>query len=207
MTDLNASNTEGPMKNPAGGTAAEARALLARSEELISAERIRAKVDELAAAINRDYAGADLLLLCILRGGVVFLADLMRRLAVPHTVDFMAVSSYGKGARKSSGQVRITLDLRTPIEGRDVLVVEDIIDSGRTLSSVLDLLRARQPRSLEVCVLLDKVERREVAIPVRYRGFEIPDRYVFGYGLDVDEYHRNLPYLAALPEGSSAHEA
>jgi hypoxanthine phosphoribosyltransferase len=173
------------------------------SDVLISAERIRAKIGELAAQIDRDYAGADLVLLCILRGGVVFLADLMRALAVPHTVDFMAVSSYGKGARKSSGQVQITFDLRTSIEGRDVLVVEDIIDSGRTLASVLDLLRARRPRSLEVCVLLDKVERREVEIPLRYRGFVIPDRYVFGYGLDIDEYCRNLPHIAALKgEGS-----
>jgi hypoxanthine phosphoribosyltransferase len=176
------------------------------TEMLISAGQIRAKVAELAAAIDRDYASADLLLLCILRGGVVFLADLMRALTVPHTVDFMAVSSYGKGARKSSGQVRITFDLRSSIEERDVLVVEDIIDSGHTLASVLDLLRARRPRSLEVCVLLDKTERREVDIPLRYRGFTIPDRYVFGYGLDIDEYRRNLPYIAALQEGESRTE-
>jgi hypoxanthine phosphoribosyltransferase len=196
--------TDGVAQNPGGDrAAAEARALLARSEELISAERIQAKVGELAAAISREYAGADLLLLCILRGGVVFLADLMRRISVPHTVDFMAVSSYGAGARKSSGQVQITFDLRTSIEGRDVLVVEDIIDSGRTLASVLELLRARHPHSLEVCVLLDKSERREVEIPVRFRGFEIPDRYVFGYGLDIDEYQRNLPYVAALRVGSA----
>jgi hypoxanthine phosphoribosyltransferase len=168
---------------------------------LISAEQIRAKVEDLAAQISRDYAGKDLLLLCILRGGVVFLSDLMRKLSVPNTVDFMAVSSYGKGARKSSGQVRITFDLRNSIEDRDVLVVEDIIDSGHTLASVLELLRARHPRSLEVCVLLDKTERREVEIPLRYRGFEIPDRYVFGYGLDIDEYRRNLPHIAALKVG------
>jgi hypoxanthine phosphoribosyltransferase len=166
-------------------------------EVLISADTIQAKVGELAARIDRDYAGKDLLLLCILRGGVVFLSDLMRKITVPHTVDFMAVSSYGVGARRSSGQVRITFDLRTSIQDRDVLVVEDIIDSGRTLASVLELLRARHPRSLEVCVLLDKTERREVEIPLRYRGFAIPDRYVFGYGLDIDEYCRNLPYLAA----------
>jgi hypoxanthine phosphoribosyltransferase len=173
------------------------------SDVLISASRIQAKIDELAAQIDRDYAGADLLLLCILRGGVVFLTDLMRRLSIPHTVDFMAVSSYGKGARQSSGQVQITFDLRTAIEGRDVLVVEDIIDSGHTLASVLDLLRARRPRSLEVCVLLDKTERREVEIPLRYRGFIIPDRYVFGYGLDIDEYGRHLPHIAALKDGSA----
>ena len=134
---------------------------------------------------------------------MVFLSDLMRRLTVPHTVDFMAVSSYGTGARKSSGPVQITFDLRTSIEDRDVLVVEDIIDSGHTLASVLDLLRARRPRSLEVCVLLDKIERRETEIPVRYRGFIIPDRYVFGYGLDIDEFNRNLPYVAALKDGES----
>jgi hypoxanthine phosphoribosyltransferase len=173
---------------------------------LISAEQIRAKVEDLAAQISRDYAGKDLLLLCILRGGVVFLSDLMRKLSVPHTVDFMAVSSYGKGARKSSGQVRITFDLRNSIEDRDVLVVEDIIDSGHTLASVLELLRARHPHSLEVCVLLDKTERREVEIPLRYRGFEIPDRYVFGYGLDIDEYRRNLPHIAALQAGEKRNE-
>jgi hypoxanthine phosphoribosyltransferase len=169
-------------------------------EVLISAALIQAKVEEVAAQIDRDYAGKDPMLLCILRGGVIFLADLMRALSIPHTVDFMAVSSYGTGARKSSGQVRITFDLASSIAGRDVLVVEDIIDSGRTLASVLELLRARHPRSLEVCVLLDKTERREVEIPIRYRGFIIPDRYVFGYGLDIDEYHRNLPYVAAVLE-------
>jgi hypoxanthine phosphoribosyltransferase len=163
---------------------------------LISAEQIQAKVEEMAAEISRDYAGADLMLLCILRGAVVFLSDLMRRLTVPHTVDFMAVSSYGMGARKTFGQVRITLDLTASIAGRDILVVEDIIDSGNTLASVLELLRARHPRTLEVCVLLDKAERREVNIPLRYRGFSIPNRYVFGYGLDIDEYYRNLPYIA-----------
>ena len=175
------------------------------TEVLLSADQIQAKVEQIAAEINRDYAGTDLLLLCILRGGVIFLADLMRKLTVPHTVDFMAVSSYGAGARRSSGQVRITFDLASSIEGRDVLIVEDIIDSGHTLASVLELLRARHPRSLEVCVLLDKTERREVEIPVRYRGFSIPDRYVFGYGLDIDEYHRNLPHIAVVrdePSGS-----
>jgi hypoxanthine phosphoribosyltransferase len=172
-------------------------------EVLISAGRIQTRVEELAAEINRDYAGADLTLVCILRGGVVFLTDLMRKLDVPHTVDFMAVSSYGVGARRSSGQVRITFDLGSSIAGRDVLVVEDIIDSGRTLASVLELLRARHPRSLEVCVLLDKAERREVEIPLRYRGFTIPDRYVFGYGLDIDERYRNLPYVAAMRNGNA----
>jgi hypoxanthine phosphoribosyltransferase len=115
-------------------------------------------------------------------------------------VDFISVSSYGIGARATSGQVRITLDLTASITGLDVLVVEDIIDSGRTLASVLDLLRARNPRTLEVCVLLDKTQRREVDIPLRYRGFPIPDRFVFGYGLDIDEYYRNLTYIAVAGE-------
>jgi hypoxanthine phosphoribosyltransferase len=172
-------------------------------EVLLSAGQIQAKVEKLAAEINRDYAGTDLMLLCILRGGVIFLADLMRALSVPHTVDFMAVSSYEVGERQSSGQVRITFDLGSSISGRDVLVVEDIIDSGRTLASVLELLRTRHPRSLEVCVLLDKIERREVEIPIRYRGFTIPDRYVFGYGLDIDQYYRNLPYIAVRREAAS----
>jgi hypoxanthine phosphoribosyltransferase len=166
-------------------------------EILITASQIEARVGELAAEIDRDYADGNLLLLCILRGGVVFLADLMRALTIPHAIDFMAFSSYETGARQSSGRVRITLDLNTPIVGRDVLVVEDIIDSGHTLKSVLELLRVRHPHSLEICVLLDKAERREVPIPVRYRGFTIPDRFVFGYGLDIDERHRNLPYIAA----------
>ena len=166
-------------------------------QTLISSRQLQSRVAELAAEISRDYAGADLLLLCILRGAVIFLSDLMRCLTIPHAVDFMAVSSYGIGARATSGQVRITLDLTASITGRDVLVVEDIIDSGRTLASVLDLLRARNPRTLEVCVLLDKTQRREVDIPLRYRGFPIPDRFVFGYGLDIDEYYRNLPYIAA----------
>jgi hypoxanthine phosphoribosyltransferase len=165
-------------------------------ETLISSAQLQSRVAELATEIGRDYAGADLLLVCILRGAVIFLADLMRCLTIPHAVEFMAVSSYGIGARESSGPVRITLDLANSIAGRDVLLVEDIIDSGRTLASVLGLLRARNPRTLEVCVLLDKTQRRETDIPLRYRGFSIPDRFVFGYGLDIDEYFRNLPYIA-----------
>ncbi len=170
------------------------------SEVLISADRIHARVTELAAEIDRDYAHGDLLLLCILRGGVIFLADLMRAITIPHAIDFMAFSSYEAGVRQSSSRVRITLDLGTPIAGRDVLIVEDIIDSGRTLAAVLELLRTRRPRSLEACVLLDKEERREVAVPLRYRGFTIPNRFVFGYGLDIDERCRNLPYIAATQE-------
>ncbi len=170
-------------------------------EILIPEEALQARIRELGAQISRDYQGQDLLLICILRGGVMFLGDLMRALTVPHTVDFMAVSSYGAGARQSRGHVRITLDLTTSIEDRNVLIVEDIIDSGHTIASVIDLLRARRPRSLRVCTLLDKAERREADVPIDYRGFVIPDKFVFGYGLDLDEYYRNLPFVGvARPE-------
>jgi hypoxanthine phosphoribosyltransferase len=167
---------------------------------LFSEDALRARVAELGAAISRDYARGDLLLLCILRGGVVFLADLMREITIPLAIEFMALSSYEVGARSSSGDVRITLDVTASIAGRDVLIIEDIIDSGRTLSAVLELLRARHPRSLEVCVLLDKSERREIPIPLKYIGFDVPDRFVFGYGLDMDDHFRNIPYIAALQE-------
>jgi hypoxanthine phosphoribosyltransferase len=167
-------------------------------EVLFSEEEVRKRVAELGAEISRDYAGEDLLLICILRGGVIFLTDLMRTLTIPHGVDFMAVSSYGAGRRESSGQVRITFDLNTNISDRNVLIVEDIIDSGRTLSSVLELLSTRKPKSLTVCTLLDKVERREVEVAIKYCGFEIPDKFVFGYGLDIDEFYRNLPFIGVV---------
>jgi len=165
------------------------------AEVLIPEARLQARIRELGAEISRDYADQDLILICILRGGVLFLADLMRAISVPHTVDFMAVSSYGAGARKSGGQVRIALDLSASIEGRNVLLVEDIIDSGHTIASVLEMLQTRQPASLKVCTLLDKAERREVVVPIDYRGFSIPSKFVFGYGLDLDEYYRNLPFI------------
>ncbi|HEX9681333.1 MAG TPA: hypoxanthine phosphoribosyltransferase [Anaerolineales bacterium] len=165
------------------------------AEVLIPEARLQARIRELGAEISRDYADQDLILICILRGGVLFLADLMRAISVPHTVDFMAVSSYGAGARTSGGQVRITLDLSASIEGRNVLLVEDIIDSGHTIASVLEMLQTRQPASLKVCTLLDKAERREVVVPIDYRGFSIPSKFVFGYGLDLDEYYRNLPFI------------
>ena len=155
-------------------------------EILIPADKLQHRIEELAHEISRDYANRNLLLLCILRGGVVFLTDLMRYMTIPHAIDFMAVSSYGAGNRKSSGQVRITLDINTDIHGTDVILVEDIIDSGHTIASVLELLSARHPHSLEVCALLDKKERREVEVPVRYTGFSIPNKFVFGYGLDID---------------------
>ncbi len=167
-------------------------------EILISKEALQKRVAELGAEISEDYKDKDPVLICILRGGVMFLTDLMRNMEVPHAVEFMAVSSYGAGRRESSGEVRITLDLNTSIADRDVLVVEDIIDSGRTLSSVLELLSTRKPRSLTVCTLLDKAERREVHVPIRYRGFVIPDKFVFGYGLDIDEFYRNLPFIGVV---------
>lgn len=170
-------------------------------EILISEEALRQRVAELGAQISQDYKNSEkLVLLCILRGGVMFLTDLIRHLTVPHMVDFMAVSSYGAGSRQSTGQVRITLDLNTSIEDCDVLIVEDIIDSGRTLASVINLLSARKPRSLAVCTLLDKAERREVEVPLRYVGFTIPNKFVFGYGLDLDELYRNLPFIGVVNE-------
>ena len=169
------------------------------AEILIDEEALQDRVSELGREISLDYTGTDeLLLICILRGGMVFLVDLMRRITVPHQVDFMAISSYGAGVRESDGNVRVTLDLQTNIRDKDVLLVEDIIDSGHTISHVLELLSTRQPRSLKVCSLLDKAERREVVVPIHYRGFEIPNKFVFGYGLDLDEYYRNLPFIGVV---------
>jgi hypoxanthine phosphoribosyltransferase len=167
-------------------------------EILIDEETLQQRIQELGAEISLDYEGKQLMLACILRGGVLFLTDLMRALTVPHTIDFMAVSSYGTGARESSGQVRITLDLQMSVEGHDVLLVEDIIDSGNTIASVLELLRTRNPNSLKVCTLLDKYERREAEVPIDYCGFKIPNKFVFGYGLDLDEYYRNLPFVGVV---------
>jgi len=169
------------------------------AETLIDEDTLQNRVIEIGNEINRDYAGTDtLLLICILRGGIVFLVDLMRHITVPHQIDFMAISSYGAGTRESDGNVRVTLDLQTNIRDKDVLLVEDIIDSGHTISHVLELLSTRQPRSLKVCSLLDKAERREVVVPIHYRGFEIPNKFVFGYGLDLDEYYRNLPFIGVV---------
>jgi len=168
------------------------------SEVLITEERLKKRIPELGAEISRDYQGRDLLLICILRGGVMFLTDLMRHITIPHSIDFMAVSSYGSGARESSGQVRITMDLTIDISGRNVLLVEDIVDSGNTIASVLALLESRQPTSLKVCSLLDKTESRMANVPIHYTGFEIPNKFVFGYGLDLDEYYRNLPFIGVV---------
>jgi hypoxanthine phosphoribosyltransferase len=165
---------------------------------LISEEALQSRVAELGQEISHDYDGKDLLLVCVLKGGVMFLTDLMKQISVPHGIDFMAVSSYGSGARESSGVVRILMDLSSDIKGRHVLIVEDIIDTGQTLAYILRLLRTRNPASLRVCCLLDKPSRREVPIEVDYLGFSIPDEYVFGYGLDLDEYYREVPLIATL---------
>ncbi|NUM49171.1 MAG: hypoxanthine phosphoribosyltransferase [Anaerolineales bacterium] len=167
-------------------------------EILIDEHTLQKRIAELGAKISQDYAGQDLLLICILRGGVLFLTDLMRRITIDHTIDFMAVSSYGVGARESTGHVRINFDLKTDIYNRNVILVEDIIDSGYTLKTVLEILETRHPKTLRVCTLLDKTERRKVQIPVHYCGFAIPDKFVFGYGLDIDEHYRQLPFIAAV---------
>ncbi|MDI6770601.1 MAG: hypoxanthine phosphoribosyltransferase [Anaerolineales bacterium] len=168
------------------------------AEVLIDEKTLQNRVAELGAQISRDYAGQDMLLICILRGGMIFLVDLMRQISVPHQIDFMAISSYGSGARQSEGDIRLTLDLQTNIHDKNVLLVEDIIDSGHTLSYVLEFLTTRQPKTLRVCTLLDKKERREVDIPIHYCGFVIPNKFVFGYGLDLDEYYRNLPFVGVV---------
>jgi hypoxanthine phosphoribosyltransferase len=164
---------------------------------LVQSDELQQRVRELGAQISRDYAGRNLLLVGVLKGAVFFLSDLMRHIEIPCEVDFMAVASYGS-ATKSSGVVRILKDLDTAIEHRDVLIVEDIVDSGLTLQYLLRNLGARNPRSLEVCALLTKPERRKVDLPTRYVGFEIPNRFAIGYGLDHGERYRNLPYVAAL---------
>jgi len=173
-------------------------------EVLVSEEDLRRRVTELAADVSSDYEGRPPLLVAILKGAVPFLADLMRELTIPCELDFMAVSSYGSST-DSSGVVRILKDLDSSISDRDVLIVEDIIDSGLTLHYLIRTLQARGPKSLEVCALLTKPERRRVDLPVKYVGFEIPNRFAIGYGLDHGERFRNLSYVAALRENT--HEA
>jgi hypoxanthine phosphoribosyltransferase len=168
-------------------------------EILVPADDLNRRVGELAEQISRDYEGRDLVLIGVLKGAVFFLSDLMRQLTIPCEVDFMAVASYGS-ATKSSGVVRILKDLDAVIEGRDVLIVEDIVDSGLTLQYLLRNLAGRNPRSLEVCALLIKPERRKVELNTQYVGFEIPNKFAIGYGLDHDERYRNLPYVAALKQ-------
>jgi hypoxanthine phosphoribosyltransferase len=176
------------------------------TDVLIDRDALQKRIAELGEEISADYAGRDLLLVGVLKGAVFFMADLMRGLSIPCEIDFMAISSYGDST-DSSGVVRILKDLDINIEGRDVLVVEDIIDSGLTLSYLMRNLEAREPASLEICALLTKPDRREIEVPVRYVGFEIPNRFVIGYGLDFAERYRNLPYVGVLdpalvPEGA-----
>ena len=166
-------------------------------EVLVDEQTIEKRVAELGAQISCDYAGEKLLIVCLLRGGIIFTADLTRFLTIPHALDCMSLSSYGVGYYASSGNVRVNLDLMTNIEGLHVLLVEDIVDSGRTLAHVLQMLRTREPKSLKVCVLLDKKYRREVPVEVDYVGFDVPDKYVFGYGIDIDERYRHLRFIAS----------
>ncbi len=164
---------------------------------LVEKVDIEKRVSELGEQISRDYAGRDLLIVCLLRGGLTFTADLTRHISINHELDCMSLSSYGTGHYASSGNVRVNLDLMTNIEGRNVLLVEDIVDSGRTLSHVLMMLKTREPKSVKVCVLLDKKMRREVPVIADYVGFDVPDKYIFGYGIDIDEHYRHLPFIAA----------
>ncbi len=165
--------------------------------ELISEADVAAKIAELGAQISKDYEGEDIYMLCILKGGVFFMTELAKHVTVPVSLDFMSVSSYGSQTR-SSGNVRIIKDLDTPIEGKNVLVVEDIIDTGRTLAYLLDNLQQRKPKSLKLCTLLDKPQQRVTEVDVDYVGFQIPDKFVVGYGLDYDQHYRNLPYIGVV---------
>lgn len=169
-------------------------------EVLIDTETLQQRIHELGQHISTDYRhlGGDLILICILKGGVMFLTDLMRHIDYPHEIDFMAVSSYGKGARETTRNVRIDMDLTAQLTNKHVLIVEDIIDSGYTLEFVIKLLKARGPTSIRLVTLLNKQSRREVPIPVDYVGFDIEDRFVFGYGLDLDEKYRNLPFIGVV---------
>jgi len=166
---------------------------------LIDEDTLQAKVRELGAKITEDYEGKNLLLICVLKGAAVFVSDLMKRINLPLEIDFMAVSSYGSDT-KSSGVVRILKDLDKGIEGKHLLIVEDIIDSGLTLSYLIENHKARGPESVEVCTILDKPDRRKVDMNIRYTGFQVPDEFVVGYGLDYAEKYRNLPYVAVLKE-------
>ncbi len=167
------------------------------AEILIGAEELQAKVAELGRQISEDYRGRNPLLICLLRGAVVFLSDLIRAIDIPLEMDFIAISSYGDST-ESSGVVRLVMDLKSNITGRNVLIVEDIVDTGRTLAYILDNLRTRRPADVKVCALLSKPSRREVQVELDYLGFEIPDKFVVGYGLDYAENYRNLPFIGVL---------
>ncbi len=166
-------------------------------EVLVTKEDVEERISEMADEINRAYAGKSLHLVCVLKGGAFFMCELAKHLNMPVSLDFMSVSSYGS-ATKSSGVVKIVKDLDEPIKDKDVLVVEDIVDSGRTLSYLMEMLRDRGPKSLHLCTLLDKPERRVVEVNVDYTGFQIPDKFVVGYGLDYDQHYRNLPYIGVV---------
>ena len=169
-----------------------------RIRTMIEEERVAARIRELGEAISQEYEGREIHLICVLKGGVFFMCELAKRITVPVTMDFMSVSSYGSGT-SSSGVVRIVKDLDQPLEGKDVLIVEDIIDSGRTLGYLIEILKKRHPKSLRLCTLLDKPERRVVGnVQVDYCGFQIPDEFVVGYGLDYAQKYRNLPYIGIL---------
>ena len=174
---------------------------------LIPQEQLRKRIAELGAAISRDYVGKDLLLVCILKGGVLFLSDLIRAIRIPHAIYFMAISSYGGTRTESSGVVRIIMDLDANISNRNVLLVEDIIDTGRTLTYITELLKTRNPSSIRICTLLNKPSRREVDVPLDYVGFDIPNEFVVGYGLDFNEIYRNLPFIGVLKVGLYASSA
>ena len=166
---------------------------------LLNEEEVDRRIKEIADQINKDYEGKEVHLICILKGGVFFTCELAKRLTVPVTLDFMSVSSYGDDT-KSSGVVKIVKDLDQPLEGKDVLIVEDIIDSGKTLNHLKPMLESRNPASLHLCTLLSKPDRREVEVPVKYIGFEVPDEFVVGYGLDYAQKYRNLPYIGVVEE-------
>lgn len=168
-------------------------------EILIAEDALQSKVAELGAKITEDYKDKDLLLVCVLKGAVIFVSDLMRQIDLPLDIDFMAISSYGTNTQ-SSGVVRILKDLNTSIENRHVLIVEDIIDSGLTLSYLVENLKSRGPSSVEICTILDKPDRRAINLDIKYTGFQVPDEFVVGYGLDYAEKYRNLPYIAILKE-------
>jgi hypoxanthine phosphoribosyltransferase len=176
-------------------------------EILIDREALQVRISALGAQISADYRGTEsLMLICLLKGGVMFLTDLMRHIDVPHEIDFLAVSSYGRGTRQATGKVRIDMDLTGEVTDKHLLIVEDIIDSGYTLRFVMDVLRARHPASIRLVTLLDKPSRRQIAIPVDYTGFQIEDKFVFGYGLDLDEKFRNLPFIGVVREDALGRE-
>ena len=164
---------------------------------LFSEEEVDARIRQMGEQISRDYAGREVHLICVLKGGSFFMCELAKRITVPVYLDFMSVSSYGSET-KSSGVVKIVKDLDAPLAGKDVIVVEDIVDTGHTLSYLLEMLKGREPASLKLCTLLDKPDRREVEVPVDYTGFVIPDKFIVGYGLDYDQKYRNLPYIGTV---------